>query len=86
RAADLHTYLAARARASACYTLAVNQRSTPAIVDACNRFFLSNPRAFVLDGLDYYAVRAGARTRVPFVDETDPGPAGDFRVWALPGG
>jgi exodeoxyribonuclease V beta subunit len=63
RAADLHTYLAARARASACYTLAVNQRSTPAIVDACNRFFMSNPRAFVLDGLDYYAVRAGTRVR-----------------------
>ncbi|KVR85338.1 exodeoxyribonuclease V subunit beta [Burkholderia vietnamiensis] len=86
RAADLHTYLAARARASACYTLAVNQRSTPAIVDACNRFFMSNPHAFVLDGLDYYAVRAGTRVRAPFIDETDPGPAGDFRIWALPGG
>ncbi|KWA25679.1 exodeoxyribonuclease V subunit beta [Burkholderia territorii] len=86
RAADLHTYLAARASASACYTLAVNQRSTPAIVDACNRFFMSNPRAFVLDGLDYYAVRAGTRVRVPFVDESDQGPAGDFRIWALPAG
>ncbi|MCO8611200.1 exodeoxyribonuclease V subunit beta [Burkholderia multivorans] len=86
RAADLHTYLAARARASACYTLAVNQRSTPAIVEACNRFFQSNPRAFVLDGLDYYPVRAGTRTRAPFADETDPAPSGDFRIWMLPGG
>ncbi|KVN01659.1 exodeoxyribonuclease V subunit beta [Burkholderia stagnalis] len=86
RAADLHTYLAARARASACYTLAVNQRSTPAVVDACNRFFMSNPRAFVLDGLDYYPVRAGTRTRAPLADETDTGPAGDFRIWTLPGG
>ncbi|HDR8858425.1 TPA: exodeoxyribonuclease V subunit beta [Burkholderia territorii] len=86
RAADLHTYLAARASASACYTLAVNQRSTPAIVAACNRFFMSNPRAFVLDGLDYYAVRAGTRVRAPFVDESDQGPAGDFRIWALPAG
>ncbi|PCE27304.1 exodeoxyribonuclease V subunit beta [Burkholderia ubonensis] len=86
RAADLHTYLAARARASACYTLAVNQRSTPAIVDACNRFFLSNPRAFVLDGLDYYPVRAGTRVRAPLADETDAGPAGDFRIWTLPDG
>ncbi|WP_179404789.1 exodeoxyribonuclease V subunit beta [Burkholderia guangdongensis] len=85
RAADLHTYLAARARASARYTLAVNQRSTPAIVDACNRFFESNPRAFVLDGLDYHPVRAGTRTRAPLVDETDPY-AGDFRIWTLPGG
>ncbi|MGU7779577.1 exodeoxyribonuclease V subunit beta [Burkholderia sp. PU8-34] len=86
RAADLHTYLAARARASACYTLAVNQRSTPAIVDACNRFFLSNPRAFVLDGLDYYPVRAGTRVRAPLADETDSGQPGDFRIWTLPGG
>ncbi|KVG88136.1 exodeoxyribonuclease V subunit beta [Burkholderia ubonensis] len=86
RAADLHTYLAARARASACYTLAVNQRSTPAIVDACNRFFQSNPRAFVLDGLDYYPVRAGTRVRAPLADETDAGPAGDFRIWTLPDG
>ncbi|CAN0619517.1 RecBCD enzyme subunit RecB [Burkholderia multivorans] len=87
RAADLHTYLAARARASARYTLAVNQRSTPAIVDACNRLFLSNPQAFVLDGLDYHPVRAGTRVRAPLHDETDAGPqAGDFRIWTLPGG
>uniref|UniRef100_UPI001593B43E UvrD-helicase domain-containing protein n=1 Tax=Paraburkholderia bryophila TaxID=420952 RepID=UPI001593B43E len=56
RAADLHTYLAARERAGARYTLAVNQRSTPAIVEACNRVFGANPRAFVLDGLDYQPV------------------------------
>ncbi|MCS3394498.1 exodeoxyribonuclease V subunit beta [Burkholderia thailandensis] len=87
RAADLHTYLAARARASARYTLAVNQRSTPAIVDACNRVFGANPRAFVLDGLDYEPVRAGSRVRAPLVDATDPlAGAGDFRVWTLPAG
>ncbi|GAA5242399.1 hypothetical protein BMMON2_52210 [Burkholderia mallei] len=87
RAADLHTYLAARARASARYTLAVNQRSTPAIVDACNRVFGANPRAFVLDGLDYEPVRAGSRVRAPLVDATDPlAGAGDFRIWTLPAG
>ena len=43
RAADLHTYLAARAAASACYTLAVNQRSTAPIVEACNRLVRSQP-------------------------------------------
>ncbi|KVE36101.1 exodeoxyribonuclease V subunit beta [Burkholderia sp. BDU5] len=87
RAADLHTYLAARARASARYTLAVNQRSTPAIVDACNRVFGANARAFVLDGLDYEPVRAGSRMRAPLVDTTDPlAGAGDFRVWTLPAG
>ncbi len=87
RAADLHTYLAARERASARYTLAVNQRSTPAIVDACNRVFMANPRAFVLEGLDYEAVRAGTRARAPFADGTDPqAGAGDFRIWTLPAG
>jgi exodeoxyribonuclease V beta subunit len=85
RAADLHTYLAARASASARYTLAVNQRSTSAIVEACNRFFESNPRAFVLDGLDYHPVRAGTRERRPLADDTDPY-TGDFRIWMLPGG
>nr|WKF59317.1 RecBCD enzyme subunit RecB [Paraburkholderia busanensis] len=88
RAADLHTYLAARKAASACYTLAVNQRSTAPIVAACNRFFEANPQAFVLDGLDYQPVRAGERRRAPFVDaDPDTGAgAGDFRVWTLPQG
>jgi exodeoxyribonuclease V beta subunit len=84
RAADLHTYLAARAQASARYTLAVNQRSTAPIVEACNRFFEANRKAFVLDGLDYQPVRAGERRRPPFSDAT--GAAGDFRVWTLPQG
>jgi exodeoxyribonuclease V beta subunit len=84
RAADLHTYLAARASASACYTLAVNQRSTAPIVDACNRVFEANPRAFVLDGLDYQPVRAGERRRAPFADPDASG--GDFRIWTLPQG
>ncbi|HEY2021306.1 exodeoxyribonuclease V subunit beta [Paraburkholderia sp.] len=84
RAADLHTYLAARASASACYTLAVNQRSTAPIVDACNRVFEANPQAFVLDGLDYQPVRAGERRRAPFADPQASG--GDFRIWTLPQG
>ncbi|MCX4164400.1 MULTISPECIES: exodeoxyribonuclease V subunit beta [Paraburkholderia] len=96
RAADLHTYLAARAEASACYTLAVNQRSTAPIVEACNRIFAANPQAFVLDGLTYQPVRAGERQRKPFVDgdtqaahgeadeSTDESP--DFRIWTLPQG
>ena len=90
RAADLHTYLAARQAATGRYTLAVNQRSTAPLVDACNRIFSANPRAFVLDGLDYTSVRAAERTRPPFIDETDPasgsGADGALRVWMLPSG
>ncbi|MFM0021502.1 exodeoxyribonuclease V subunit beta [Paraburkholderia azotifigens] len=85
RAADLHTYLAARAQASARYTLAVNQRSTAPIVEACNRIFEANARAFVLEGLDYQPVRAGERQRPPFIDR-DGAAGGDFCVWTLPKG
>ena len=86
RAADLHTYLAARAAASARYTLAVNQRSTAPMVEACNRIFSANPHAFVLDGLDYLPVRAGTRERPPFIDGTATGDVGALRVWMLPSG
>ncbi|WP_116141554.1 exodeoxyribonuclease V subunit beta [Trinickia diaoshuihuensis] len=90
RAADLHTYLAARHTATARYTLAVNQRSTPPLVAACNRIFGANPRAFVLDGLDYTSVRAADRARPPLIDEADPARAqradGALRVWMLPSG
>ncbi|MGN6229995.1 MAG: exodeoxyribonuclease V subunit beta [Trinickia sp.] len=90
RAADLHTYLAARHAATARYTLAVNQRSTAPLVAACNRIFSANPRAFVLDGLDYMPVQAAARSRAPLIDDADPasgqGEDGALRVWMLPSG
>ncbi|MBN9094394.1 exodeoxyribonuclease V subunit beta [Pandoraea pnomenusa] len=81
RAADLHTYLSARQNADAAYTLAVNQRSTPAIIDAGNRLFGANDRAFVLEGLEYPPVRPGARRRPPLTDVRD---VADFTVWWLP--
>jgi exodeoxyribonuclease V beta subunit len=76
RAADLHTYLKARELADERYSLAVNQRSTAAMIDACNRLFTANPRAFVLEGLDYVAVRPGQRKRAPFADVRDGGQDG----------
>ena len=86
RAADLHTYLAARERAAACYTLAVNQRSTATLIDACNCIFGRNPQAFILPGLVYEPVRAGTRVREPLVDSNRPDGAADFQVWRLPSG
>jgi len=89
RAADLHTYLTARERASARYSLAVNQRSTAPIIDACNRIFSANPAAFILDGLTYQPVRAGTRERKPFSDNTASAAysdTADFCVWMLPQG
>ncbi|MBU6492057.1 MAG: exodeoxyribonuclease V subunit beta [Burkholderiales bacterium] len=83
RAADLHTYLAARDTADAAYTLAVNQRSTAEVIDAGNALFGRNARAFVLEGLDYPPVRAGTRERAPLHDAE---PAAGLNVWLLPGG
>ncbi|THF56899.1 exodeoxyribonuclease V subunit beta [Pseudothauera rhizosphaerae] len=85
RSADLFAYLAARERADARYGLAHNQRSTPALIAACNRLFEANPAVFMLPGLDYAPVEPGTRPRPPFVDRTPSGaePAA-LRLWRLP--
>lgn len=82
RNADLHTYLRARERAQAEYTLAENQRSMPALLEGLNALFGANPRAFMLDGLEYHAVSAGAKPRKPLVDATAPRAA--LQLWSLP--
>lgn len=83
RSADLFTYLMARDRADARYTLAKNQRSSPALIEACNRLFGANPAVFMLDGLDYQKVGAGERQRAPLVDATDDSAAA-LRLWRIP--
>jgi exodeoxyribonuclease V beta subunit len=82
RNADLHTYLGARRETNCEYTLAENQRSVAGVIDACNALFGANPRAFLLDGLDYRAVKPGAKPRPSFTDATEP--RAPFQVWLLP--
>ena len=82
RNADLHTYLQARPRAQAEYTLAENQRSTPALLEGLNALFGANPRAFMLERLDYHPVHAGKKPRKPFVDHSAPRAA--LHLWSLP--
>ncbi len=84
RNADLHTYLHARAQTRAQYTLAQNQRSTPALLQALNALFGANPQAFMLDGLDYPPVSSGAKPRSLLVDRTEPRAA--LQLWTLPAG
>ncbi len=94
RNADLHTYLQARAHARAVFTLTDNQRSCPALLNALNPLFGANPRAFMLDGLNYHPVGLGAHTRRPFQD-VRPFAMPDrvaraptraaMQVWTLPG-
>ena len=50
RSADLFTYLAARDRTDTRYTLRHNQRSAPALIEACNRLFGANPAVFMMPG------------------------------------
>ncbi|ENO83393.1 UvrD-helicase domain-containing protein, partial [Thauera linaloolentis] len=85
RSADLFTYLAARDRTDARYTLRHNQRSAPALIEACNSLFGANPAVFMMDGLDYVRVGAGNRPRKPLVDATAP--AADLaplQLWRIP--
>jgi exodeoxyribonuclease V beta subunit len=70
RNADLHTYLLAGALADARYTLAQNQRSTEPLIEALNALFSANPRAFMLPGLTYQPVSAGAKPRQVLHDTT----------------
>jgi len=87
RNADLHTYLKARALADAEYTLAQNQRSTEPLIDALNTLFSANPQAFMLPGLGYQPVAAGAKPRQPLHDATPEGSsAAALQLWLLPPG
>ncbi len=85
RSADLFTYLMARDRAGARYTLRHNQRSSPALIEACNRLFGANRGVFMLDGLDYQRVEAGTRPRPPFIDTSASGAgAAALQLWRIP--
>jgi exodeoxyribonuclease V beta subunit len=87
RNADLHTYLNAGALAEAKYTLAQNQRSTEPLIDALNALFSANPQAFMLPGLDYQPVQAGAKPRQPLQDATPAAAdAAALQLWLLPPG
>ena len=83
RNADLHTYIEAGTHAVARYSLADNQRSTEPLIRALNLLFAANPRAFMMDGLDYGAVRLGSKPRKPLVDRSGSSPAA-LQVWTLP--
>ncbi|MCC9595239.1 MULTISPECIES: exodeoxyribonuclease V subunit beta [unclassified Rubrivivax] len=82
RNADLNTYLAARQRAAASWTLAQNQRSSEPLLAALNGLFGHQPRAFMQDGLDYQPVGYGAKPRAPFADRGAERAA--LELWSLP--
>ncbi len=83
RGADLPTYLEARRDAVAEYSLAENQRSTGALIDALNALFGAQPQAFMLDGLAYRPVREGVKPKPPLHEDGAP-PRAALQLWQLP--
>ena len=73
----------ARAQAGRVRTLTSNQRSTPPLLQGLNALFGANPRAFLLPGLDYHPVDAGAKPR-PVLDDRSGAPRAALQVWQLP--
>ena len=86
RNADLPTYLAARRQTARSYTLRENQRSTPALIDACNALFGANAQAFIHTGLHYWQVSAGQAPRRTLCDLSIDGEQASaaLHVWQLP--
>ena len=82
RNADLYTYLAARKRATAVYTLVANHRSTPGLIAAVNALFSRNARALVLPGLEFFPTAPGGGPRAALDDTSVP--RHDLCVWMLP--
>jgi exodeoxyribonuclease V beta subunit len=84
RNADLHVYLRARDQATRLYSLAENRRSTRGLIDALNALFGTNPRAFMLPGLEYQHLQFGERERKELASDGDE--AASLHLWMLPGG
>lgn len=84
RHADLRTYLRARACVQQQATLGANQRSVPALIQACNALFGQHPRAFQLPGLDFHPVQPGAKPRGQLQDDAGTLLAAALQLWGLP--
>ena len=68
RGADLATYWHAKKQAHHVHTLTVNHRSTPQLIDACNRLFNANDLAFGISELHYQTVKSTQRPHAIFND------------------
>jgi exodeoxyribonuclease V beta subunit len=80
RGADVFAYLAVRDRVDACYTLDVNQRSDPPLLDAVATLFAGRAR-FVIPEIGLLPVRPASRPRARL--RVDDGAAA-VTVWRVP--
>ncbi|MDR2624786.1 MAG: UvrD-helicase domain-containing protein, partial [Zoogloeaceae bacterium] len=83
RMADLHTYLAMRDKTHRRYTLDRNQRSAPGLLTGLNALFSANPRAFLLEDLEFRTARRGEKPLPDFIDDSAPQKK-SWQLWQLP--
>ena len=83
RGADIFTYLEAAQEVGHRYTLQENWRSESGLVNALNRLFKANPRAFVFDGILFHEVQAkGNADKKPM--HINGAAAPPFQLWFCP--
>ncbi len=72
RNADVYAYLKAKQQCKDIYYLNENQRSDEGLINACNTLFQTNPKAFILPGIEYFKVDFGQKSRTTFIDQSTP--------------
>lgn len=82
RGADIFAYLRARLDAARKYTLDVNWRSTPQLIDGVNAIFARAENPFLFDGIPYVPAEPAEREAVHL--EEDGEVAAPLRIWRMP--
>lgn len=73
RGADIFTYMEARSKATARYTLGTNWRSDKKLVEGANRLFSQHQETFVFSDITFSKVDAAEKEKA---EELDPGESG----------
>lgn len=83
RGADIFTYMRARNEVDARYTLDINWRSAPGMINAVNHLFKSLPAPFIFSDIPFLPVTPSARNAgLRLVVKQQPQPA--LRIWIQP--
>jgi exodeoxyribonuclease V beta subunit len=82
RGADIFAYLAARKRVQKTYSLEVNWRSSPQLIQALNSLFGRHPAPFLFPQIPYHPVTAANTVQAGLHEQGDR--AGPLRIWQLP--
>lgn len=84
RGADIFTYMCARNKVDAHYTLETNWRSSPGMINAVNHLFQNLPSPFIFSDIPFLPVMpATINHKLRLVVQHQPQPA--LRIWLQPG-